>query len=863
MNIKGIRGLYTANPLEAPEGSCSRAKNVWMRDKGVLEPRPGFGRHSTALSISSPSRIVFWRAQEELIVLGSSQAQKLDSSGGASGSPRTIPSAVPAQDQGLVISENYGSDLILGFQTAVSASSIGSIYSWEENNFLGYVRCLDARVHDISSDYAAGGYACGYRYVLGRNLSSGRVVLSAPSGVDRVFTQDATPAGNLTRRVYLHDSAVAGDFIQMYRTKLVFATDYNTPVGSSYYLCKEQALTGSPGNIANGYVDLADTTPDGALGPPLYTNPYDGEGELAANEMPPRLPEAGCVWDDRLWVMNGGVGFGDLQLQLLGTGTGANALADADTITIGGVAFTAKDTPTTTQHFQLFRSGSHTGSFTTASQWTHATAVALVNTVNNYFGASVMTCIDGDNTAGAMAVVSDTVTFSKQNAWAPVSGSDFTNTPPPGTFRVRFSKPGQPDSFRIDHFIDLGPEAIDGETCRGMVASENRISVFMSKSGVWEISGSFPYQVRHVNSGLRSLNQRCAIAHGDSVYTLTVDGRMLSLVGKSGFVRSVGDDISPDLMISANSESSSGNFRGLLMSSSGVDRRLSIWCLGIGKISGAYVLNSEHGAWMTWEADPGLGVLDVCEMHFEYGNYGGEALLMEESSTGSFFVYRTKNANIIDDTFMSQGQDGDSYRLRTDKSDDNDDDVSVSTTNQSASATLIISDTSSDKVNTGDSFILSDKDYGLVTSVNGNTAVMSREAQETAGLSLLAYKPFPVSIRMSGTDGGESRIRFRDVAAKFGDVRSKGTLKIYAHSDLSTDEEGQAYETFGHGRGAWGSSVWGDKRPSVITVRRYVPQNSSDASVLYVGLEMNEAFGYFRLLGWSITGDKVSERTGR
>lgn len=128
--------------------------------------------------------------------------------------------------------------------------------------------------------------------------------------------------------VDLPGEAVAGDFVQIYRT--LTASGVNTDPGDEMYLAYERTLTAT--DITNTYATITDTTPEAFLGEPLYSNANSGDGIEQANDRPPLAKDV-AVFDGRVWYANA-TGRHRLHLRLLGTGSSVSGLQSGDLVAI-------------------------------------------------------------------------------------------------------------------------------------------------------------------------------------------------------------------------------------------------------------------------------------------------------------------------------------------------------------------------------------------------------------------------------------------------------------------------------------------------------------------------------------------------
>jgi hypothetical protein len=138
-------------------------------------------------------------------------------------------------------------------------------------------------------------------------------------------------------------------------------------------------------SIVPKYYPFKDQSPDGILFQPLYTNPLDGS-EPQPNVQPPAACDI-ATWKNRMWFANTNglhaytitlVGIKDATLS---TTNNPDGLIADDTITLDGMAFIAKASPTTGGLEFKFSTGGATPGVNIDT-----TARSLVDTINNYTG---------------------------------------------------------------------------------------------------------------------------------------------------------------------------------------------------------------------------------------------------------------------------------------------------------------------------------------------------------------------------------------------------------------------------------------------------------------------------------------------
>lgn len=148
------------------------------------------------------------------------------------------------------------------------------------------------------------------------------VVIS--SGIKAVQWVFAIPSG-LTADVH---------FVQVYRTDETALASIDP--GDECFQVYERYLSST--DISNGYVTITDDTPSSlALGPPLSTNENTGDGiDAGANDRPPLMRDL-CEWDSTLWGAQC-VDRHKMTLRVLGVGSPAG-MQSGDFVAIGDMVY--------------------------------------------------------------------------------------------------------------------------------------------------------------------------------------------------------------------------------------------------------------------------------------------------------------------------------------------------------------------------------------------------------------------------------------------------------------------------------------------------------------------------------------------
>jgi hypothetical protein len=446
----------------------------------------------------------------------------------------------------------------------------------------GVPKCLDARLQQAGDLLGAAGFLANnsqvaYRYVLKSIDSDGIPHQGEPSGRDLVLNTAGGPR-DVARRIWLHPSAVAGWVLEVYRTLTVASSV--TPSANFY---KVQEYTLVAGDIAAGYAAINDRTPDSVLSDePLYTNPSDGDGELAARGRPPVQIHGSAYWDNRAWYAGASTRQNDLSCRLLGVGA-PDGLQAGDTITLAGVAFTAALVPAAPTDFLLSVGG-------TASQNIENTLRSLLDVSNA--NATVRATqlgwyVSGPDDVGAFEVrgrfsAPPTISISRATAWA-------LGAPPVNAAKkwaLHYSDLEQPEAVRVTSEVVLPSQP------RTLVAVGGSLFVFLEAGGLYRVrEGGEPYGLEEIDSTLK-LYYFIATAHEGAVWAWTLRG--LVRISEAG-------DVDASVGIEQRSfypveDPEQAVYDQSFVVSVPNQHRLEFWYNG----AACLALNTEMGEWYYW-----------------------------------------------------------------------------------------------------------------------------------------------------------------------------------------------------------------------------------------------------------------------
>lgn len=679
----------------------------------------------------------------------------------------------------------------------------------------------------------------------------------------------------------------AGDFVQLYRT--LYSATATTDPGDEEFLCYERTLTSS--DISTKAITITDQTPETFLGEPLYSNANTGLGAAFEHVTPPLMHDV-CVFDGRLFGAQT-EGPHALTLRLLGTGS-PNGLQNSDLLAIDGVVYTVANVVTnqnptvnvrmtvsalafvfnfTGSTFTLrqtangflpsggmvferrgitsgqFAAGTSrpsafqdpVGTLISVSSASRTANVVTVNTGSAHgLAAGDLVCMasagaDADFPVGIKTVASivdtDTFTYAETGATDTLSGTYYVHNCKVRSERyakqVRFSEPEQPEAWPIANFLGGLP---DGQSALRVFALRGLLYIFLERGDIYVASGSFPYTVQKFCGTATLVAPDSLVEHAEQLYALTTQG--IVAISEGG-VEVLSEDIEGQLrqeQISANS----------MLRCFGVsyemDRQYQCW-LGTGNDDGcseAYVYHSNSGLFAKWTANRtcGLAIKNTTAGEQLVYGHGSENRLRFEKKTYTevdFFEDRFtlgSGSNIV-----GAGSAG----------------VFTDTSGSSLFAQLAVGDYVVPSVDT--------TKPGWVTAISGTTLTTTSTYAGVGLTSLLVGKAiYPLRLKWMAASGGAPGLekQWREGQLHFGQrVISDATVNVTGErEDSAQDVALSVGDAF----------ALGDEELS--SVRFGVPQETQRQAMLEVELDLGVRAGqHFRLLGVSLTGEGVSERT--
>jgi hypothetical protein len=351
-----IRGLFThSSDLSAvPEGALSKADNIVIDRDEIAEPRRGFNQSNSGFSTST------FRANKLFAFKGYVYAQY--STNKIAYYTNTTSATFDSSGAWTVLSGNYSPPSGVKMRVAEANQNLylttsAGVYKMDAYNstpvLAGAYKGLDIKLSlaNVTGNWLAANYRTAYRVVWGYRDANNNLVLGAPS--QRVSIKNTAGA---TRAVALDISIPSGVtvnwFYQVYRAAAVDNTSSSTEPNDEMGLVYE--ANPASGDLTNGYVTFNDITPDELRGATIYTAATQ-QGLAAGNEQPPMCKDI-AAYKNVVFYANT-TSKHRQYVTLLAAG-GSNGLVIDNTITIGGVAYTAKAAEATASaQFRVYTSG--------------------------------------------------------------------------------------------------------------------------------------------------------------------------------------------------------------------------------------------------------------------------------------------------------------------------------------------------------------------------------------------------------------------------------------------------------------------------------------------------------------------------
>lgn len=387
----------------------------------------------------------------------------------------------------------------------------------------GLQQCLDITLAltNSSPTLLTTAYQRAYRAVYCLRDADNNLIQGPPSSR---FTISNTTGGtrDVSAVIRLTSDITTSHFIQLYASAI---TSTSVDPGDELRQVLEYFPTST--DITNGYVTLADITPDAFRGADLYTNGSQ-DGIADANDPPP-LGRDLCWFQNKLLVANY-TDKHEMTMQLLGT----TGMVAGQTLTIASVVYTvAAAEAVATGSFLLYTAG-------TQSVNVETTAKSLCKVINQYAAnTSVYAFYDSgvDDAPGRIRIVERAIGGSQFYATSsataignlfspaiPTSGTTYASIADRRVNQIRVSEDGEPEHMPRYRNIIVGGE---DEEIQRIIPLRSSVIVIKDHS-IWRLTEAEPGDASPV-----FLDNTVSISGRDSAAVLNNTVFMLS---DQGFV---------------------------------------------------------------------------------------------------------------------------------------------------------------------------------------------------------------------------------------------------------------------------------------------------------------------------------------
>jgi hypothetical protein len=342
-------GLHTANnELSAlPVGALVRAENCIIQAKDVIAPRRGQASVGTTFPGGTGNALeVFFYQDKPFAYLDTHKLVRFDGSFSTSLSSLTPPYSA-LRPKFAEVGKNLYFTSTKGVYRLDSVSGTPALAGGPKTADL-YGAMSPGALH---GGFLAPLAKVAYRVVFGYKDANNVIHLGPPSGRSYITNTNTGPTDSLSVnvRIPVPSWVTTSMFYRVYRSEQVDtnpteANPFPEP-SDEMGLVVEKYFTSA--DLAAGFIQVTDNTPDDLRGDDLYTNANSSEGLGQSNDPPPLCLDL-AYWGGRMWYGNT-TQFHRLSISLLGVGVGQNsatATADSltgvrvgDKITIGGMTF--------------------------------------------------------------------------------------------------------------------------------------------------------------------------------------------------------------------------------------------------------------------------------------------------------------------------------------------------------------------------------------------------------------------------------------------------------------------------------------------------------------------------------------------
>lgn len=712
---------------------------------------------------------------------------------------------------------------------------------------------------------------------------------------------------SLSWAFYVGSGLSTSHFLQLYRT--LDSGSASVDPGDEMFLAYERYLTAT--DVSNTYVTISDTTPEDFLGEPLDSNANSGEGVLGSNDRVPLCRDI-CTWDGRLW----GAQTSDRQsmsLRLLGVGS-PNGLQSGDVLLLdayaikadGGWSLVSQYLASRNVHDTLNNMAVNVNVTGGAIALAYAMRVAMDDAVGSTFGrfniealsitasafyaattrpsafaeplpsAVAVTEASSSRTANVVTITAtahglltgeyallsaytadanfpggrkgpitkinaDSFTYAEAGSAVTMSGEYYVGkaqfVSDNNQQQVRFSRAGIPEAWPLANALGGLPD--NAEVLRIKPTPDNgELMVFLTNGDIYAVGGQYPYNVRRADGSASLVAADSLVEHANQLYGLTTQGP--AVIGGSG-VGLIGGDIEDEwreLVANINNLSTQANVWSMsyesarqwhlwIPSSSGVANRCLVFDSLKKQWSRRTSIQRKCGLVFKGQDIAILGHGDTTNP--STGNLIANQLMFERKLFGS-----SQHLSFADGLFAGRVNGA-----------------------QSSVSTVTVHNVTPFAVGDFVDFGATGTTFYRITAGNGTTSMtVDGTVTVTNNQSAIIYRAIPQTVTFAVDTGQAPGIekQWREIQLHFGrrHFRSMSATFQTEHA-VST-----AAVTIAPTDYVFGTIITG-----VSTVRVEIPASMRQGAMLTVTLAVSEAFMFFDLLGYSMTAEPISERTGK
>jgi hypothetical protein len=813
------KGLYTnSNEFtdDTPQGAMSIAENVVIDKTNIVEPRRGFFNTMSTLNDTDVIEQLFYYDDKLLAHNNADELLYYDS-----GIWNVYSGTYSVADENLGRMKSARGQSNMYFATSAGIKKLDN-YNGTITN-AGIAKALDIQGATTgASGFMEDGQQVAYRIVWGFKDANNNLLLGSPSQRAVITSNWGTGStADIALTFSIPDGVTANYFYQIYRSAMSGSSAIE-PNDELQLVIEDNP---SAGEITAKEISVTDNTPDSLRGAYLYTSPSQ-EGILQSNDPPPFAKDLAQFKNNMFYANTKSKYQQDLTMLAVG---GTGGLTGDDTVTIAGVAFTAKATESTAAcQFKYYTTGS-------AAQNISDTAQSLVKTINKCpTNTSVYAYyLSGVNDlpgkmlleARTIAVSQFSTISSRGSVWNPNLTSYVASSNQEFKNYIFWSKTNE---FEAVPTLNYTPVGNASDPITRIVPLRESLLIFKD-DGIFRLVGEDPsnFFVDTIDSSTILYAPDSAVSLNNLVFALSNQG--IISVSDTG-VSIISRPIENTLL-----ELFGSSLDAIKKYSFGVnydtDRKYILFMPESASAthpSTAYVYNYITTAWTEWPLNRSAGIV-----------YPEDDKLYLADADSNYIYKERKSytlADYVDDTLSRN--------------------ITVS------SSTITIDDTTN--VAVGDILYSSSSLYDEIASVSTNTGIITvtqGRTFTTGAVSILKAYTCDIQYAPQIVGNPSALKQFRDASLLF---KSKnfysgqfGFANNFSSSNIYVDVTGSA-EDLMWGLFEWGEAGWGGYNfPSAI--RTYVPLIMQRSTWIKPRFKIRSGFCDFSLNGYSFNYNEGSE----